>query len=234
MPYCYKCGVEVRNGQKKCPLCSYPLPIIKEEAITKDRYPSQKNVYNKIAERKKNIFFAVYVSLAFSLSIMLILLDLENQSLSWSIYVTICLISGIIYFFPFLGYIKSWYANIIIWGINTAFLCYLTDLVNGEVTWFFKLALPIISTIVLFLMVSIFSCRKKIYFTYKLISVLIYLSILLILLEIYIDLVNKQTINLLWSIQSTILFLPIILIIIFIPKNRYESIREYFKRKFHV
>lgn len=57
MAYCPKCGVEVDNNVKNCPLCDFPIPDIGEEPKGEKRYPLAVNTYPEDHLEKKNQIF---------------------------------------------------------------------------------------------------------------------------------------------------------------------------------
>ena len=70
--YCVKCGVELEDGVKKCPLCETPVPQMEdlEKNIYESEYPKINiNIYElKMKRVKKTVFLSF-----FSISIISIL-----------------------------------------------------------------------------------------------------------------------------------------------------------------
>lgn len=234
MPYCYKCGVKVDTKIDSCPLCDYPLPEIEEEKLKDVRYPVQENVFRQIAKRRKNVFLTIYSCIILAVCFNLIFIDYSNDTLTWSIYINIYLVGSIVYMTVFLGYVKHLLSSVIVVALNTCLVLLINDALNGEIEWFFRLAFPIILEASIYVYFSIVMFKTKIILPYKIMNFLFFTSVFLINLDILINnfLYNKISIS--WSAYATIYFIPLILIIIFIPRKKYEEIGEFFERKFHL
>ena len=62
MPYCAKCGVEVENGVKNCPLCKFPIPDILSGEEKKDENIQKLKIYTeKSFKREKIKFFILFL-----------------------------------------------------------------------------------------------------------------------------------------------------------------------------
>ncbi len=235
MPYCFKCGVEVNNGVKNCPLCNLDLPVFEDEVVVEPRYPAQENVFREIKKRRRNVFYAIYSMIVLAIAFNLLLIDNRmHGTLSWSRYPSVYLIGSIAYLFAILQYSKNQKLNFTIIGITTIVILYLNDIVNGELEWFFTLGLPIglISTFVLYYLYKIFA-RKKL-LPYKVMETIVLAAGFLILLELIIDKYLFNKINLGWSLQAVVCFLPLLTILIFMPRRLYEKIDKYIERKIHL
>ncbi len=235
MPYCFKCGVEVNNGVRNCPLCDLDLPVFEDEVIVEPRYPSHENVFREIKKRRKNVFFAIYSMIFIAIAFNLMLIDNRtNGHLSWSQYSSIYLLGSIVYVFAILQYSKNAIFNFGLIGVNTIVLLFLNDIINGKFEWFFRLGLPIslISTVVLYGLFKIFS-RKKL-LPYKVMETIVLTGIFLLILEVIIDLYLFGEVYLTWSLQVLIFFLPLMTILIFMPRRLYEKIDKYIERKIHL
>ncbi len=231
MPYCFKCGVEVNNGVKNCPLCNMDLPILEDEVIVEPRYPEHENVFREIKKRRKNVFFAIYTMVVLAIAFNLVFID---GDWNWSRYTTIYFLSSIAYVFAILQYSKNEFVNFGIIGLTTVVLLFLNDYINGKIEWFYTLGLPIgiISVIVLYCLFKIV-IRKKL-LPYKVMHILILASIFLLTLESIIDKYLFGTIQLSWSLQAVVCFLPLLTILIFMPRRWYEKIDKYIERKIHL
>ncbi len=235
MPYCFKCGVEVNNGVKNCPLCKMDLPILEDEVIVEPRYPSQENVFREIKKKRRNIFFAIYSMGMLSIVFNLVLIDKRSHDVwSWSQYTTIYLLGSIGYLYAILQYSKNLKVNFGIIGITTIIVLYLNDIFNGKLEWFLSLGLPIalISTYVLYCLFKIFSREKLL--PYKVMETITVTAVFLVILELIIDMYLFDNISLSWSIQAALCFLPLMTILIFMPRRFYEKIDKYIERKIHM
>ena len=57
MPYCAKCGVEVENGVKNCPLCKFPIPdILSGEGKKEEERKYPKLEFRPIPQSRPNLY----------------------------------------------------------------------------------------------------------------------------------------------------------------------------------
>ncbi len=235
MPYCFKCGVEVNNGVKNCPLCDLDLPTFEDEVIVAPRYPSQENVFREIKKRRKNVFYFIYSMIILAITFNLVLIDRSNNGVwSWSQYTTIYLLGSIVYVFAILQYSKNEKFNFGVIGITTVIILFLTDGVNGAYEWFFRLGLPIsvLSVLTLYILFKIFN-RKRL-LPYKVMETIVLAAFFLVITEITIDKYLFSNIELGWSLQAVACFIPLMAILIFMPRKLYEKIDKYIERKIHI
>ncbi len=234
MPYCFKCGVEVDNGVKNCPLCNLDLPVFEDEEIVEERYPSHENVFREIKKRRKNVFYFIYTLIALALLFNLEVIDMRtNDVLEWSRYTTIYIISSIAYLYPILQYSKNEKLNFSLIGLITIVLLYFNDYLNGEIEWFFVLGLPIsiVSVYVLYCLFKVVT-RKKL-LPYKVLEIAVLIAVFLIVLEVIIDKYLFDRILLGWSLQAFVCLFPLMAIIVLMPRRYYEKIDKYIERKIH-
>jgi hypothetical protein len=118
MPYCTRCGVEVNEEAKKCPLCSSPIQQFNEDPAPGREYPE--DALNSAAPRltrKERIKISVFMT-SFGIMIPLFItmaVDIAvNRSITWSIYPIIGLTSS--WLLTILPLIKQKNSSIIIWG----------------------------------------------------------------------------------------------------------------------
>ncbi len=235
MPYCFKCGVEVSNGVEKCPLCNLELPVFEDEKIVEPRYPEQENFFREIKKRRRSVFFSVYTMIIIAVVMNLIFIDWRSEgSLNWSLYASIYLLGSLIYMVVILQYFKNSIINFSIMGINTLVLLFLNDIVNGQVEWFYPLAfyLCIFSVIASYFIFQVFQSKRLL--PYKFMWSLFIIAIFLVFIELCINkfLFNRFFIN--WSLQTVLYFLPVITIIILLPRRLYERFNKYVERKIHI
>lgn len=234
MPYCSKCGVKIETKIESCPLCDYPLAKIPEEKLKEERYPIQQNVFSHIAKRRRNVFLAIYSCIVLAVCLNLNFIDYSNGSFSWSIYVNLYLLGSIIYFMVFLGYFRSLITSMIVAALNTCIILLITDALNGNISWSVKLAFPIVLEAAIYIYFSIIMFKSKIILPYRIMNFLFFTSVFLINLEILINHYLYGVIRISWSAYAVIFFIPLILIIIFIPRKKYEALGDFLERKFHL
>ncbi len=235
MPYCFKCGVEVNNGVKNCPLCDLDLPTFEDEVIPEPRYPSHENVFREIKKKRRNVFYSIYTMIVLAISFNLMLIDKRtNNVLEWSSYTSIYLLSTIPYLYAILQYSKKNIINFGLIQLTTVIVLFLSDYLNGEIEWFYTLGLPIsiISVFALYLVFKIFKRAKLL--PYKVLELLILASIYLVILEWIIDIYLFGSVYLGWSLQTIFCFLPFMTILIFMPRKWYEKFDKYIERMIHL
>ncbi len=234
MPYCFKCGVEVNNGVKNCPLCDFDLPVFEDEKIIEPRYPSQENVFREIKKRRRNVFFTIYSLIILSIAFNLFLIDMKNDELTWSKYAITFMVGSLVYMIVFLQYFRNLKINFIIIGLNTLALLCASDSFDGKIDWFFRLGLPItiISVISLYDIFVIF-LRKRL-LPYKIMETLLVVGVFLFILELIINIHLFDQYYVSWSLQTVVCFVPVLAILIFTPRRYYEKFDKYIERKLHM
>ncbi|OQY40381.1 MAG: hypothetical protein B6229_01920 [Spirochaetaceae bacterium 4572_7] len=214
MPYCPKCGVEVKN--KKCPLCSYTIkqdihykpfshkievPLKRMDLSRKDKL----SIYNMTTW-----FFSILVaSICFTVDILV------NQRAGWSLFpiisvTTLALITTIAI------YVKKILKTLLIIGI-IAFMLFAFDLAIPNATFSLRVSLPILFMIsVLSLGVVILSVKSS----RKGANIAGYILLSLAILSIGIDIIIKkflgENISITWSLLVAVSLVPIASFLLYI------------------
>ncbi len=140
--YCIKCGVEMADGEKQCPLCKTKVyhpeyrAIEKEETYPSGKYPERENAGK---------FWAILFTVAFLFSgFVVIFCDYQfNKTITWAGFVTgaltVIYVSAILPFWfgkrnPVIFVPASFFTV----GVYLSYINYVTD---GQ--WFLKFALPV-------------------------------------------------------------------------------------------
>jgi len=72
MAYCPKCGVEVEDDVKCCPLCDFPIPDVNDGNYPHDaKYPQAINTYDEDHLGKKNKAFFSLTIIAISIMVII-------------------------------------------------------------------------------------------------------------------------------------------------------------------
>ena len=226
--YCVKCGVELEDGVKKCPLCETPVPQLDdlEKISYESEYPKINiNFYElRMKKIKKTIFLSF-----FSISIIPILeVFFQNMimyhKIKWAYYT----IPSILIFDLFLFILLDSYrmrTNLFIsfFGLSSYFL--ILDYGNKVLTWSLKLGIPIVVAFTVIGLIFSFVWDKHKSDKLKILNFFIFfVGIFLLVLELIIS--QKMT----WSIFSTI---PLFILTILL-RYSYKSYREEFKRRLHL
>lgn len=225
--YCYKCGVKLAKSEKKCPLCQTKVPKNdkKNEVLA---YP--KNI-EKNSKKINKIYLVRLISLILVLMSMIIVLCnlIAVGRVTWSIYIissTVYLCSLLLFISRRKVYISIFFSVI----INQLFIFLLAYLNNG-IYWYFTLAFPLI---LLSGISSLFFYRLlKHKNVLRILSYsLFYLSFLLIIIELLIDLFRDNLVNLSWSIIAILPMIIIGIIILVVSFN--EKLIDEIKRRIFI
>ena len=118
MPYCTRCGVEVNEEAKKCPLCNSPIQQFNTDPAPGREYPE--DTLNSAAPRltpKERVRLSVFMT-SFGIMIPLLITlaaDIAvNRRITWSVYPLIGLTSS--WLLTILPLIKQKNSTAIIWG----------------------------------------------------------------------------------------------------------------------
>ena len=210
---CKNCNVEVSSYLKECPLCHEKLNI----NITKDN-PYNYEIEN-FSKRVNTIYFSKIILkiLIFSSLIILLINYLVNKRISWSLYV----LSSSIYlssFYTFIIYTNKKIAFIIN-NICLELLLFTISYLTHNISWFLYLVGPIILILTLFIYINVYLTKYN--NVLRNFSILLtYLSISLFILNILIKLYKINTIQITWSLYTSIILLPICIICFILSFNK--------------
>ncbi|MCT4544009.1 MAG: hypothetical protein N4A63_10750 [Vallitalea sp.] len=238
MPYCSKCGVEVENSIKKCPLCEYPIPNINDTKEYFDNgFPEAENIYkNRVSNIKNKVFYTLILVLFFSIPILLSV-NAFFPAVRLSInYVISCIIAAMFYIYFLFGYLKLAY-NILGIGITSIILTYKLDSIDNSITWFYKYALIIILLVIFIVYVYLYLYKRSkhqnqlIYIPSYIFSAI---GILCICIEGLISYRFKNYIKLTWSVIVLISTFSICILLLSLYHGLPEKFRAKLKSKLHV
>ena len=235
MSYCVKCGVELDDSAKKCPLCDtvvyMPNPGINEEISDP---PFSKN--KMIPKDAKKEFAASVITAV--LAIPMIVCGIVNlfyrKDGFWSAYViTSVLLFWIIVILPF--YLKKT-RPYLMWFIDTAavlaYVYVFFPLRKEDADYYLTVALPIIGTVsVCILFFIIWARRKERHWS----SIIIHIALDIALISGVIGIISIYY-SVEWGIVSSlIVFLSVLSLMVFgIYCNRSKKIRAWLEKKFFV
>ena len=225
--YCIKCGVELEDGAKRCPLCETPVPEIKglEEKKFVKEYPTINiNLYEmKMKKVKKAVFLSFFTISIISILEVLFQNLIMYGKLEWGYYA----ISSILIFdlglFVFLdSYRMRTNLFLLLSGFTGYFL--LLDFGDKKLTWSLRLGIPIVLALYLISLIFSYVWDKHKSDKLKILNFFIFfVGIFLLILELIIS--KKMT----WSIFSSI---PLFILSIML-RYAYKSYKEEFKRRLH-
>lgn len=241
MAYCPKCGVELKNYVKNCPLCKFPIPDINDPDCffeeDEKKYPKAINIYkrdNRIIKNK--VFFSFLVVVLSAVIILGILKLIYPVSALFADYAIIVFIAMLLYMFFLFGYLKTIF-NLLGLTLNTLFMTFAIDYQNKVLEWFPNYALPII--LILFGDISLFIFLYKIsrnrnQFVYVPTVILLLISLLSIGVDSVVTINMYGGIRLSWSLIVLITGCAISVILLGVYHGVPEKTRAWLKRKLHV
>ena len=204
--YCAKCGVELADTEKSCPLCgtrAYHPDIVREKAYP--TYP-ENNIPKEEFNRAGGLFI---LTMLFAIPFILApICDLSiNKSIVWSGYVSLAvLLTYVIIVLPI------WFRRphpIIFTPINFAsvglYLCYINLACDGD--WFLSLAFPVTMMFGAFFCTVITLCAAlKRGYLYIFGGPSIAFGIITVLTEFFINITFRLRDEFIWSLYPLIVF----------------------------
>lgn len=239
MAYCPKCGVEVEDDMKSCPLCDFPIPDVNAGKYPQDpKYPQAINTYDEDHLGKKNkAFFSISIIAA---SIMLII-GVIYLVYPWNHvllkYIALADLSIFAMVFFAMGYLKPNY-NFLGAYITVVVTCLSVFLILGSQTnWFLSYAFPIAALV--YLDVSLFRfvlkhTRHKSQFIFIPTNLILFVIVLAIGIDGIISLNVLGSIVLSWSLIVAVSGFCIIVLLQTIYHRIPEKTRRMLKNKMHV
>ena len=225
--YCIKCGVELEDGAKRCPLCETPVPEIKglEEKKFVKEYPMINiNLYEmKMKKVKKAIFLSFFTISIISILEVLFQNLIMYGKLEWGYYAIPSILIFDLGLFVFLdSYRMRTNLFLLLSGFTSYFL--LLDFGDKKLTWSLRLGIPIVLALYLISLIFSYVWDKHKSDKLKILNFFIFfVGIFLLILELIIS--KKMT----WSIFSSI---PLFILSIML-RYAYKSYKEEFKRRLH-
>ena len=225
--YCIKCGVELEDGAKRCPLCETPVPEIKglEEKKFVKEYPMINiNLYEmKMKKVKKAIFLSFFTISIISILEVLFQNLIMYGKLEWGYY---AIPSILIFDLGLFVFLDSYRMRTNLFLLLSGFIAYflLLDFGDEKLTWSLRLGIPIVLALYLISLIFSYVWDKHKSDRLKMLNFFIFfVGIFLLILELIIS--KKMT----WSIFSSI---PLFILSIML-RYAYKSYKEEFKRRLH-
>ena len=234
MSYCVNCGVELERSLKKCPLCSVPVinPMEKEDPEAKPVFPESRDVLKK----KDRTFWISFFSILYLVPIVTCIICnlIYDQRITWSVYVTAgALILWVFTTSPFyfnkFDYRKMTGIDLI--GVLIGLLIF--QAITGGRSWFFAIALPVVTCCFMILTVFItLAGKKKMRGLVLSAALTISVSVLSLIIELVVDLYTSGGVTLVWSWFVFAPCLSISAVLILLDKNK--KFRQELAKRLHV
>ena len=227
--FCVKCGVELADSERKCPLCNTPVYYPDLSELTERTYPKVKRVGEHSSGKGINFVIAVGFVLAVAICI---LCDIDmNGKFEWSDYVIGgAVLSYIVLFLPMWFRKPSPAIFVPCDFLAAALFLFYINLRLGE-DWFISFAMPItafIALIVCTVVILSYYLRAGYLYIYGGASILF--SLFFVVMELLIHMTFSISHTMFWSFYPATAFflLGISLIIIAIVPAFRESLRKIF------
>jgi hypothetical protein len=239
MAYCPKCGVEVEDDVKCCPLCDFPIPDVNEGNYPHDaKYPQAINTYDEDHLGKKNKAFFSLTIIAISIMVIIGVIYLVypwNHELLKYIALADLSIFAIVFFA--MGYLQPNY-NFLGAYITVVVTCLLVFLILGsQSNWFLSYAFPIATLV--YLDISLFRfvlkhTRHKSQFIFIPSNLILFVIVLASGIDGIISINVLGSIHLTWSLIVAVSGICIIVLLQTIYHRIPEKTRRMLKNKMHV
>ena len=227
--FCVKCGVELADSERTCPLCNTPVYYPNLQEITQRTYPKYRNVGEHSSGKGINFVIAVGFVLAIAICI---LCDIDmSGSMEWSDYVIFGATFAYVVIFLPMWFRKPSPAVFVPCDFLAAalLLFYINWRLGGD--WFISFAMPItafIGLIVCSVVILSYYLRAGYLYIYGGASILF--SIFFVVMELLLHMTFDISHTMLWSFYPATAFfiLGISLIVIAIVPAFRESLRKIF------
>jgi len=239
MAYCPKCGVEVEQDTKNCPLCDYPLPDVDETLDPQGRkYPQAINTYyeDHLGKKNKAIFSIGIIVLSLLVILGVVYLVYPwNHALIKYIAVADLTVFAVVFFS--LGYLKPKY-NFLGAYLTALVATLCIYLISGsQNSWYFHYAVPIATLIYLDISIFMFifkHTRQRSQLIYIPTNLILFAIVFAIGLDSIISLNFWGTLHLTWSLIVAVSGICIIALLQGIYHRIPEKTRIMLKKKMHV
>ena len=235
MSYCVNCGVKLATSEKKCPLCNTEV-INPNETEQEKKESLYSHKYEEYPMRRLNVNYLTQIILsviAVGVVVQTLCNFLISFRISWSLYAIGAFGLLVCFALPILTKIKSPYISTMIDVVVLALYIYMIAVkTNGEL-WYFEFYLPLhlLSSIYVFCMVIFLRKKRRNYFRAGGIS-LLFVSLLLILIELLLDIFIVGKVYLIWSLCCAPLLIAIAVLLLVIAAN--PKLREEMSRRLYM
>ncbi len=220
MRYCKTCHIHYDQDLEHCILCDGELEIEEKDQSTYK--------FKTITKKTRtNFFYRLFIFLnVVSILISLILDYMSNQSLSWSLIVSVTNLYSIMMILT-LGNPTFWVSKFTKTMIFTISMIILIGLSIRDHSWAVDIVFPLaVSSTMLVLTILIFSNRKRWFDYFASLSIITFIGLIPGLLLLF------DVIEITWPSLVCFIYASLTLLgMIFLPSS---SSREEFKRRFHI
>lgn len=240
MAYCPKCGVEVDNNIRSCPLCDFPIPDItgvgEASDLTYEKYPEASNIYEEHRHALQIRVFLLMLVLTVSVLAILFAVSIIYPASEPIIRYLLPIFSAVFFYsFFFIGFLNK-YSTMTGLALTTLALTFtLSNLMVGS--WFLSYALPLIILVYvnsLFFMYIFSHSKRKKRLGYLHSFILLILAILSLGVDGIISYNIRNRIDLTWSIIVAFVCMTVAYLVHFIVNHLPTEFKETVQRKLHL
>lgn len=219
MAFCPRCGVQLDNDVRFCPLDGTPIPVLEgDETQTLAPWPNTDPLAKKYLTSKEiRDRLLIIISGLLILPIFVVLAvdfyssgGFDGGTLTWSLPVAWILLCSFLYlFFGFNLYHAFVPVSLSYLGITAGLLLGL-DFFNEQIDWFLTLGLPILSALGIFLLLNylfILKTKRKGYNVFG--SIVASIALFLISLDGLIHYYLQERFLVSWSILTSFALVPL-------------------------
>lgn len=232
MSYCVNCGVKLAAAEKKCPLCNTPVinPNDTGERKNSSAYSSRLEEYPNRRINIKYLTQIVLAVVALGIIVQTICNVLVNGGITWAWFGIGAFGLLLALAFPVLVSMKKPYIAAVMDIVAIALYILLIAVLTDGIEWYIEFYLPlhILSAIYAALVVVFMRKKRRNYFRVGGVS-LLFISFMLILVELLLDIYIVGKIQLIWSLCCAPAFVPAAILLLVIaakPKWREKMARK--------
>ncbi len=234
MIYCYKCGVELAEDQKKCPLCGTKVPV--EAAGAEQTYPKPDPLINHpMNMRERQTLAFIIISILLIIPVLLVFaIDLRGDSrIDWAVVPMISiLLSWIIICLPLVMRRLFWILYPV-YTVSVSVFFLLLDFKTGLSGWSYKLAIPLtVSIITLITFTVLYGLKTKHHGLNLISAVLLFIGACSTVIDVLVKLYLNEAPVPGWSIIVVITAFPVAWFLTFLHRN--PGMRATLRKKFHI
>lgn len=235
MSYCVNCGVELEQSERVCPLCGVESINPKQPRRENEPRPYPERL-DPINARLNKRFAATIISIAiaFPAILTLVINFIYKGSAGWGAYVASSMVLLWFFIVPLflwnrLNFLKAVLPGIFALALYLRFIEYL----HPGKGWFFRLALPLVALISLFVVVIGFLIERRILKSYyAAAAVFAALAIIVIAVEYLSEIYAFGAFKLEWSLYAAIPSLAAAALSLAVGRRR--SWRDRVNRRIHI
>lgn len=225
---CPNCGVILDEGLEKCPLCK---SVAEENTDRSDeKYPS--DILHLSEKKSRKQLWELSAIVAFSANIICIIVDMViARGLNWSLYAVTAITGLWLFITSFTFLLKRLISLGLVLALTTLAMLLIFDMLQPPVRWFIEIGLPISLTFwILFALFMIILKNLKWKGFNMLAYILIEVSVLCMVIDIFTDLHFKGKVLLDWSAITAATLVPLAGILFFMHyrMKRGKNLRSFF------